>query len=163
MSQTPKGARTQNFEQQSADEATAFHTNLLGFQNTLAQLGADKGLANYDKDNDLETVLKDLVNSVKYLLSDIDDMVYDIPGVGSTLGPSTCASFLRVERDLLIIVAHIVVYQIKCILDDVLNAVENLTDAVINAIEPILQGVIVDASKTACNSGIQVAGFCLVL
>ena len=91
LSQTPKNARTQNFEQQCADEVTAFHTNLLGFQNTLAELGADKGLANYDKDNDLETVLKDLVNSVKYLLSDIDDMVYDIPGLGSTLGPSTCS------------------------------------------------------------------------
>lgn len=58
---------------------------------------------------------------------------------------------------------RIVVYQIKCILDEVLDAVENLTDAVINAIQPILQSVIVDASKTACNSGIQVAGFCLVL
>ena len=67
---------------------SGFHSSLLGFQSTLAELGADKGLANYDKDNDLETVLKDLVNSVKYLLSDIDDMVYDIPGLGPTLGPS---------------------------------------------------------------------------
>ncbi|KIP11960.1 hypothetical protein PHLGIDRAFT_17778 [Phlebiopsis gigantea 11061_1 CR5-6] len=143
LSQTPKSARGQNFEQQSADEATAFHTNLLGFQNTLAQLGADKGLANYDKDDDLETVLKDLVNSVKYLLSDIDDMVYDIPDVGPILGP--------------------IVYQIKCLLDEVLDAVENLTDAIINAVKPLLQGVIGDASRTACNSGIQIAGLCLVL
>ena len=40
---------------------------------------------------------------------------------------------------------------------------ENLTDAIINAIEPLLQDLIGDASQTACNSGIQVAGLCLVL
>ena len=53
-------------------------------------MAADKGLANYDKDDELETVLKDLVNAVKYLLNDITAMVYQIPGVGPTLGPSEC-------------------------------------------------------------------------
>lgn len=90
LAQTPASARTPDFQQQSADEVTGFHTSLLGFQDVLAQLGADKGLANYNKDIELETELKDLVNCVKYLLSDIDNMVYSIPGLGSTLGPSTC-------------------------------------------------------------------------
>lgn len=55
-----------------------------------------------------------------------------------------------------------VVYEIKCILDEVLNAVENLADAVIKAIQPLLQGIIIDASQTACNSGFQIAGLCLI-
>lgn len=55
-----------------------------------------------------------------------------------------------------------VVYDIKCILDETLDALENLTDAIINAIEPILQGIISDASRTACNSGIAVVGLCIL-
>lgn len=73
---------------------TGFHTDLLGFQTILAQIGSDDGLANYDKNNDLEIVLKDMVNSVKYLLSDIDEMVYNLPAVGPTLGPSKLCSLL---------------------------------------------------------------------
>jgi hypothetical protein len=56
----------------------------------------------------------------------------------------------------------IVVYDIKCILDETLDAVENLSDAIINEIEPILQGIIADASRTACNSGLAIAGFCIL-
>ncbi|EKM61036.1 uncharacterized protein PHACADRAFT_134144 [Phanerochaete carnosa HHB-10118-sp] len=143
LAQEPASSRSANFEQQSANEVSGFHTNLLGFQNTLAELGADKGLANYDRDDDIETLMKDLVNANKYLLNDIDEMVYDIPGLGPTLGP--------------------IVYEIKCILDEVLDTVENLTDAIINAIKPLLQGLIGDASQTACNSGIQLAGLCVLV
>ena len=88
LAQTPSSQRSTNFRAESEHELSGFHTNLLGFQSTLAELGADKGLANYDKDNDLETLLKDMVNSVKYLLNDIDAMVNDIPGLGPSLGPS---------------------------------------------------------------------------
>jgi hypothetical protein len=56
----------------------------------LAQLGADKGLANYNREDDLETLLKNVVNANKYLLSDVDEMVYKLPAVGGTLGPRTC-------------------------------------------------------------------------
>lgn len=88
LSQEPASSRSANFEQQSANEVSAFHTNLLGFQNTLAELGADKGLANYNRDDEIETLMKDAINANKYLLNDIDRMVYDIPGLGPTLGPS---------------------------------------------------------------------------
>jgi len=133
---------TQDFNTQSADEVTAFRENLGGFQDVLAQLGADKGLANYNSDDALETLLKNVVNANKYLLSDVDEMVYKLPAVGGILGP--------------------LVYDIKCILDETLDALENLTDAIINAIEPILQGIISDASRTACNSGIAVVGLCIL-
>ncbi|GJE86108.1 hypothetical protein PsYK624_021880 [Phanerochaete sordida] len=143
LAQQPESSRSAGYEQESANELSSFHSNLLGFQNTLAQLGADKGLANYDRSNDLETLLKDLVNANKYALSDVDDFVYKIPTLGPTLGP--------------------IVYEIKCILDEVLDAVENLSDAIINAIEPLLQDLIGTATATACNSGLQLAGLCLVL
>ena len=88
LAEQPASSRSANFEQESATEASGFHSSLLGFQNTLAQLGADKGLANYDRNNDLETLLKDLINANKYFLNDVDGLVYDVPGLGPTLGPS---------------------------------------------------------------------------
>ena len=68
---------------------TAFRENLNGFQDILAQLGADKGLANYDRSDQIETLLKNVVNANKYLLKDVDVMVDQLPAVGGTLGPST--------------------------------------------------------------------------
>ncbi len=62
-----------------------------------------------------------------------------------------------------IFTTHTVVYDIKCILDETLDALENLTDAVINAIKPLLVSLIGDASKTACNSGIAIAGICILI
>ena len=96
LAHQPASARSSNYNAQSATELQGFHTDLLGFQTILDQLGSDNGLANYDKNNQVETVLKDMTNSVKYLLADIDDMVYNIPELGPTLGPSafSCPSLL---------------------------------------------------------------------
>lgn len=69
-------------------EITAYQDNLLGFQTLLAQLGADKGLANYDRANDLETLLKNFVNLNKDTLKSISDLVFAIPDLGPILGPS---------------------------------------------------------------------------
>ena len=69
---------------------TGFHTNLLGFQTVLAQLGADKGLANYDRTDALETLLKRIVNANKDALSATDVLICNIPLLGPILGPSKC-------------------------------------------------------------------------
>ncbi|KAI0051705.1 hypothetical protein FA95DRAFT_1459126, partial [Auriscalpium vulgare] len=130
-----------DFNQQSADELSAFQTNVLGFQTVLAQLGADKGLANYDKSNDLETLLKNMVNLNKDVLSYTTALVYVIPVLGPILGP--------------------IVYEIKCLLDEILDATENLTDGLLNALEPMLRPLIGDYLKAACASGIEVVGICL--
>ncbi|KAJ3539445.1 hypothetical protein NM688_g6358 [Phlebia brevispora] len=143
LARQPASSRSSDFQAQSAAELTGFQTNLLGFQTILDQLGSDDGLANYDKNNEVETILKEMVNSVKYLLTDTDDMVYSLPAVGQTLGP--------------------IVYEIKCILDKVLDAVENLTDAILNAIQPLLAPLIGQATDTACRSGLQIAGLCLLV
>ena len=68
---------------------TAFRENLNGFQDILAQLGADKGLANYDRSDQIETLLKNVVNVNKYTLKNIDEMIFELPAVGGTLGPRT--------------------------------------------------------------------------
>lgn len=52
------------------------------------QLAAEKGLANYDKSNKYETLLKDIVNASKYTLSDVDDIIDADPLLGPILGPS---------------------------------------------------------------------------
>ena len=49
---------------------------------------SDKGLGFYDPSNQLEESIKELVNSVKDSLKWIDQLVYNIPGLGPTLGPS---------------------------------------------------------------------------
>lgn len=54
-------------------------------------------------------------------------------------------------------------YEIKCVLDKVLDAVENLTDAILNAIQPLLAPLIGQATDTACRSGLNLAGLCILL
>ena len=125
-------------------------------------MGSDKGLANYDKNNALETLLKKVVNANKYLLNDVDKMVYQLPAVGSTLGPSELSfQCLVIIQQLMCTVQ--VVYEIKCILDELLDAVENLTDAILNDIQPLLAPLIQQATSAACNSGLQIAGLCILL
>jgi hypothetical protein len=60
---------------------------MLGFQTALAQ-ASDKGLANYDPKNGLETLLKDTVNLNKATLTDVSVAAYNIPMLGRISGPS---------------------------------------------------------------------------
>ncbi|TEB35041.1 hypothetical protein FA13DRAFT_1811588 [Coprinellus micaceus] len=129
------------FQQDAVSELTAFDSSLLGIKTILDELGSDKGLKNYDRTNDLETLLKNVVNFNKETLNSVDVLVYNLPFLGPILGP--------------------IVYEIKCLLDDVLNAVENLTDALINGLQPLLAGLIGQASTTACRSGVILAGLCI--
>ena len=48
---------------------------------------SDKGLANYDRTNDLETLLKNLVNLNKVVLSATSTTLGNIPIIGPVLGP----------------------------------------------------------------------------
>lgn len=61
---------------------------MLGFQTALAKAGSDKGEANYDRTNGLETILKDTVNLNKNTLTAVSVIVYNIPVLGPILGPS---------------------------------------------------------------------------
>lgn len=79
---------TSAYQQQAATQLSGFQTNYLGFQNALSSMNSDKGLANYDKNDNLETLLKNMVNANKDILSDTTTLVYNIPVLGPILGPS---------------------------------------------------------------------------
>lgn len=68
---------------------------MLGLDTLLKQLGAQEGLANYDRTNRLETLLKNLVNVNKDVLSSVTTISYNIPVLGPTLGPSKSFPFIR--------------------------------------------------------------------
>lgn len=77
-----------SFQQNAASKFTSFQSNSQDFSGILGQLSADKGLANYDKLDDLETSIKDIVNAHKDALSAVTTMTYNIPTLGPVLGPS---------------------------------------------------------------------------
>ncbi|KAH6917380.1 hypothetical protein BKA70DRAFT_332451 [Coprinopsis sp. MPI-PUGE-AT-0042] len=76
------------FQQNAAAELAGFDSSLLGIKTILDQLGAEKGLMNYDRTNDLETLLKNVVNFNKETLNAVDVLVYNLPILGPILGPS---------------------------------------------------------------------------
>ena len=112
---------------------------MLGFQTALAKAGSDKGEANYDRTNSLETVLKDTVNLNKNTLTAVTVVSYNIPGLGPILGPSTFQYPLRPRVLKLPFIS--VVYDIKCVIDDILDTVENIGDATLNDLRPILEAL----------------------
>jgi hypothetical protein len=135
------GQPADGFSDESLYELQQYHTALYSFQSVFAQLGGDKGLANYDRENDVETLLKNMVNLHKYTLNYVDCMVADIPTLGPILAP--------------------VLYDIKCILDLILNSVENLSDAFINALQPLLRGIIGATMDSTCQHGAELLGLCI--
>lgn len=77
-------------------------------QGILGDLGRDKGLANYDRNNELETLLKNIVNLNKDTLSYVVAIVYEVPLLGSILGPSKYPMNLQAFS-----LAHPLVFQLS--------------------------------------------------
>ncbi|KAI0304946.1 hypothetical protein BC826DRAFT_979092 [Russula brevipes] len=132
---------TPHFEQRCASALTDFHTNSQGFTTTLQQLGAYKGRLNYNQHDLLERLINGLVDAHKDTLSYIAALIYHDPFLGPIIGPT--------------------VYEIKCIVDELLNAVENLTDAIINDCKPAILKLVGEYGIMACKSAVEVAGICL--
>lgn len=76
------------FRDDTVRELRGFRDNMGRARGLLGDLGRNKGLANYDRNNDLENLLKDIVNLNKDTLSSVTDIVYELPLLGTTLGPS---------------------------------------------------------------------------
>lgn len=76
------------FQQDAAKAFSNYLANAQDFSGIFGQLAADKGLANYDKNDQLKTMLKDIINANKDALSAVTTMVYNIPTLGPILGPS---------------------------------------------------------------------------
>ncbi|KAF8807419.1 hypothetical protein BYT27DRAFT_7189500 [Phlegmacium glaucopus] len=54
-----------------------------------------------------------------------------------------------------------VVYTLKCLVDEILDAVEKFTDVAINALQPLLQALLGEMVTTTCRSGVKLAGLCI--
>ncbi|KIY52743.1 hypothetical protein FISHEDRAFT_69557 [Fistulina hepatica ATCC 64428] len=133
-------AEDKAFQQQCQDALTDYSLGLGGIQAVLQQLGAGKGEEYEDRTNDLETLLKNTVNMNKDILNDTTKIVTNIPVLGPLLAP--------------------ILFVIKCDLELLLDAVENLTDQIINALNPILRPLLPALVQPGCN-GIALAGICL--
>jgi len=127
-----------DFQHNCASQLSLFQGSLSSTQDILSQLGADKGLEYYDRTNDIETLLKDGINANKDALNSVAVLIENDPTLGPILGPT--------------------VYEIKCILDEVLDAIENLTDAIINVCQPLLKALL--PSGSSCT-GTILFGLCL--
>jgi len=64
---------------------------------------------------------------------------------------------------------HVVVYEVKCIIDYILNFVENVTDGILNELKPLLVPLLksllistVEASGDKCSKGLELLGLCLL-
>ncbi|KAJ7103520.1 hypothetical protein B0H15DRAFT_217330 [Mycena belliarum] len=109
------------FQQQCTSALSSYRTNFASLQSNLFEITSDKGLAYYDHLDDVETLLKNVVNFHKNVLSDVTALIYQLPILGPILGP--------------------IVYDIKCLVDEILNAAEDLTDFVLNLLAPLLQAL----------------------
>ncbi|KAL0951172.1 hypothetical protein HGRIS_007903 [Hohenbuehelia grisea] len=129
------GGDNGDFDRQCSDTLRSYNANILNLKAIFPQLTADKGLANYDRDNDVETMMKIFVNFNKDTLSSVTVLSSYLPG-GSILGP--------------------LVYELKCLLDDILNIIENAADGVITSFSPSLKAVSLKAATASCAFGINI-------
>lgn len=97
----------------------------------------DKGLGNYDRNDRLETILKDTVNQTKDLLKVTVILVNKVPIVGPIIGPT--------------------VDELKCIIDEILDAAEDITDGLLNSLGLKL----LVSSCTGGVLGIAILGICI--
>ena len=127
----------------------------------MTNIGADKGLANYDKSDQYETLLKGIVNANKLTLGDTSRLVDADPLLGPLLGQSKRISLLY-PHALPLTHCLTAVYDIKCILDELLDYTENATDGILNSLAPLLRPLIPIATGTVCRTIVPpVAGLCL--
>ncbi|KAI0257619.1 hypothetical protein BJV78DRAFT_1115668 [Lactifluus subvellereus] len=121
-----------DFTRECTSELTAFHTNSRGFKTTFDQLSAGKGLAFYDRHSSIETLLKGIIDLHKAILSYTTEILDCDPELGPIFGP--------------------IIYDIKCILDEFLDATENITDALLNAYLPVITELSGEYGQVACLS-----------
>ncbi|KAF8922544.1 hypothetical protein CPB85DRAFT_1555886 [Mucidula mucida] len=142
-------SQARSAQENDADFQQECLSTLLGYQgvlsdckNALAPLGADRGLANYDNNNDMETALKNIINVSKDVLSSISEMTDCSPLVGPLLGPT--------------------VYDIKCILESILDLFENVTDGLLNDLSPSFSECLGGYGNFVCGpGGLNIAGLCI--
>ncbi|KAJ7786324.1 hypothetical protein B0H16DRAFT_27390 [Mycena metata] len=109
------------FQQLCTTEMTRYHDNFEDFRGILVLVPDDAGLLCYDRTDDLETYLKDIVNAHKEVVAATVAIVDGIPVLGPILAP--------------------LMEQIKCLVDEVLDIVENYLDCLLAIVGPIIQAL----------------------
>ncbi|KAL0571818.1 hypothetical protein V5O48_010148 [Marasmius crinis-equi] len=107
---------------------------LQSVSDSLRPMAAHYGHANYDRNDELETFLKHLVDYLKDLLKEIALAVKHDCLFGPILYPT--------------------VVEVKCIVEELLDGSENITDACLNDLKALLK---------LCGCGADVGGLCLDL
>ncbi|KAJ7169891.1 hypothetical protein C8R46DRAFT_1265700 [Mycena filopes] len=100
------------YQQLCTTEVTHYNKNFADFRGLLVLIPDDAGLLCYDRDDSLETYLKDIVNYKQN---------HALPILGPLLAP--------------------LMYALKCTTEDILDVVENFTDCLLATIGPILQAL----------------------
>ena len=88
QSYSPSAAQDADFQQKCATALNDFQLDVLGIKEILQTAGADMGLAFYDRTNDVQTLMKNVVNLHKDVLKATTILVDNIPVLGPILGPS---------------------------------------------------------------------------
>jgi hypothetical protein len=86
--QNARSNSDENSRREAAEHLASYKETLGSLYPLFAHIGADKGLANYDKSDQYETLLKDIVNATKNTLGGTSSLVDAIPVIGPLLGPS---------------------------------------------------------------------------
>lgn len=149
----PRVAKTGKWNHELSNEVAAYRRAygtclpvISQIETSFGKLGGGTGTENLDRRNQVEVTLKDLVNSIKcvrapfetsdahrYTMVDINYLVFKLPVLGPVLGP--------------------IVYDIKCLIDDLLNAVERSTDSILNGVAPQLTGLTSELGISLANIG----------
>ncbi|KAJ7092740.1 hypothetical protein C8R44DRAFT_750239 [Mycena epipterygia] len=123
------------FQQKCATALTSYKTTFARYQSALEDLSTGAGLTCYDRADDVETLIKAIINYHKEILACTTDLVNALPLLGPILGP--------------------IVYDIKCLVEELLDATEVLTDCILNLIAPLLQALGLSAvTDLLCSIGL---------
>ncbi len=107
----------------------------------------------------METALKNIINVSKDVLSSISEMTDCSPLVGPLLGPSSFALFLWIA---VLLMVYTAVYDIKCILESILDLFENVTDGLLNDLSPSFSECLGGYGNFVCGpGGLNIAGLCI--
>ncbi|KAJ7038186.1 hypothetical protein C8F04DRAFT_371690 [Mycena alexandri] len=129
------------FQQLCTTEVTRYNDNFADFRGILVLLPNDAGLLCYDRTDDVETYLKDIINAHKEIVAATVEIVDCIPILGPILAP--------------------LMEQVKCLVDEILDIVENYLDCLFAMVGPLLQSLGLGPVADSLTSLLCSLGVCL--
>ncbi len=94
------------------------------------------------------------------MLGYVDELCRLYPSGCLYLGPSK-SRYPPLYTAPIVLLILLVIYDIKCIVDELLDIAEDLTDKIIGDCKPLLEGLVGEYNMAICKSGFDVVGKCL--